>query len=329
MTTIIRFRMRGFRFILPLVLFASGLVVAHEPLPPRPEAKGPINPKESFQFLALSGAGGHFHSLLFSPDAKTLFAGTHLGLFRSEDRGLTWRLAASRFSGEDVHGLARDPKTGSLYVATHGQGLLVSRDGGVSWTAPTPGLPGRDLHALALEPRSPPILYTWVVEHGLFRSEDHGYHWRLVAKPRVLSGVESLATHPEKSGRLYAGTATGVWISDDGGRQWRFPDGGLRRRTAGVAVPPWRPDFIFAATLDGAFVGRADGTGWEPLPSPPEWWGLPIGFAFLTDQPGVVCVVTHEGVVAARPLAGEDWIPLANLRMGGDRVEPSPCSSTR
>lgn len=91
----------------------------HEGVRQRPLARDPIDPKESFQFLVLSGAGGHFHTLLLFPDLTTLFAGTHLGLFRSEDRGRSWRLVASRFSGEDVHARAWDPRNGILYAATH------------------------------------------------------------------------------------------------------------------------------------------------------------------------------------------------------------------
>jgi hypothetical protein len=112
---------------------------------------------------------------------------------------------------------------------------------------------------------------------------------------------------------VYAGTEKGVWISEDGGRQWRFPNGGLPYRTAGLAVPPWQPDLLFAATLEGAFVGSRDARGWEPLPPHPSWWGLITSFAFLPEKPGLVIVVTHEGVVAAGRLPEGDWIPLANL----------------
>lgn len=296
-------------------LVAANPADGHERPHQRPAAKGPIDPAQSFQFLVLSGAGGHFHTLLLSPDFLTLFAGTHLGLFRSDDRGLTWRLAASRFSGEDVHTVARDPKSGILYAATHAQGLLFSRDAGMRWRQAA-GLPGGDLHALALAPREPHVLYVWVMGHGLFRSDDGATRWRRVAGPEALTGVESLAIHPVESERLYAGTAKGVWVSEDGGRGWRLPAGGLPHRTAGVSVPPSRPDLLLAATLDGAFVGKADGTGWKPLPSHPPWWGLMTGFAFLSQRPQMVFAVTHEGVVAAWRLTAGEWVPAAELPIG-------------
>ncbi len=63
-------------------------------------------------------------------------------------------------------------------------------------------------------------------------------------------------------------------------------------------MPPGRPDRVFAATLDGAFVGGADGTGWKPLPSHPAWWGAITAFGFAPDRQALVFAVTHEGVVA-------------------------------
>lgn len=309
--------MRGAGLVPVALSMLIGLVAAsptagHERPHQRPAAQGPIDPAQSFQFLVLSGAGGHFHTLLPVPDLRTLFAGTHLGLFRSGDRGLRWRLAASRFSGEDVHALAWDPRGGILYAATHGQGLLLGRDAGMRWHQ-ADGLPGPDLHALALAPRQPDILYVWVVGHGLFRSDEGANRWRAMAGPEALTGVESLAIHPEQSERLYAGTAKGVWVSEDGGRRWRLPAGGLPHRTAGMSVPPWRPDLLLAATLEGAFVGKADGTEWKPLPSHPSWWGLITGFAFLSQRPQMVFAVTHEGVVAAWRLTGGEWVLAAEL----------------
>lgn len=296
-----------------IVLFVAGQAETHEAPHLRPTPQGPIDPKQSYQFLVLSGAGGHFHTLLLSPDLRTLFAGTHLGLFRSEDRGLTWRLSAPRFSGEEVHGLARDPRKGIIYAATHGQGLLQSHDGGRHWRECSRGLPARDLHALALDPRPPHLLYVWVVGYGLFRSDGCQGPWSQMTGAHTLTGVEGLAVHPQESERLYAGTEKGIWVSSDGGRHWEFPEGGLPHRTAGLAIPPWRPDLLFAATLQGAFVGKTDGTGWEPLPPHPHWWGPLISFAFLPNLPDSVFVVSHEGVVAARELAGGDWMPVAQM----------------
>jgi hypothetical protein len=89
-----------------------------------------IDPAVTYPARLIAAGGGHFHAILVDASAEWLLAGTHLGLFRSIDRGLTWRLAASRFSDEDVHALVRDPVAGVIRAATHGQGLVLSADEG-------------------------------------------------------------------------------------------------------------------------------------------------------------------------------------------------------
>jgi photosystem II stability/assembly factor-like uncharacterized protein len=220
--------------VLAITLLTAAFAAAHDTRV-RPSAPARrIDPTVGYPAGVVSGGGGHFHSLLLARGSGTpLFAGTHLGLFRSDDDGRTWRLAAARFSGEDVHALAASH--GALYAATHGQGLLVSPDSGVHWRNDSRGLPGRDLHALAVDPRHPDVVYVWVVGHGLFRRAAPGQPWELCTSAGALTDIESLTVHPEDGTRLYAGTLRGVWVSDDGGRRWRFPPGGLASRTAGVA----------------------------------------------------------------------------------------------
>lgn len=285
---------------------AGGHDAPHGP-PPTRQA---IDPATAYPSRLIAAGGGHFHVLLAAPDASWLLAGTHRGLFRSRDRGLTWRLVASRFSGDDVHGLARDPRSGAVHAATHGQGLLVSRDAGRRWHDDSAGLPGRDLHALALDPRRPEVVYVWAVGHGLLRREGSQGRWERRAEAAALEDVQGLAVHPEEPRRLYAATARGVWLSTDGGRRWSRPPGGLSGRAAAVGVVPHEPDTLLAATEEGVYTGDADAARWRPLPAAPAWWGLLVGFAFPARLSGAVLALSHEGVVSVRR-AGGAWTPLA------------------
>ncbi len=280
----------------------------HEHAAPGPNAT--IDPNRAYPYGLVAAGGGHFHTLVVMPGMRVVFAGTHIGLFRSGDLGLTWRLAAPRFSSDDVHAIVRDSRTGALYAATHGQGLLVSRDGGARWRDDSAGLPGHDLHALALDPGRGGGVYVWAVGRGLLYRAPGTRRWQTLAGVDALTDVESLATNPDDPRRLYAGTASGVWVSEDGGRHWQRPKVGLQTRTAGVAVSPSWPDHVFAATLDGVFVGQADGTRWQSLPPSPAFWGPIDGFAFLEGRPDVIFGVAHDGVVAVRALKDGEWTPL-------------------
>jgi len=307
-------------------MLALTAAAAHEGrhlTPARPSDR--IDPRQVYPFGVVAGGGGHFHTLSVMPGERRIFAGTHLGLFVSDDRGLTWHLAAPRFSGVDVHALARNPHTGELYAATHGQGMVASPDGGVRWEDRSSGLAGRDVHALALDPRDPDVMYIWSVGDGLFVRRGATGQWQRLTGPDTLADVESLAVHPvRRATRLYAGTARGVWISEDDGRQWSVPRDGLRRRTAGIAMVPRRPDCVFAATFDGVFVGEADATNWKPLEPSPSWWGPIVGFAVAETRPDAIFAVAHEGPVLTRLLDRGPWTPLASS--GSEAASRAPRS---
>ena len=286
---------------------------AHQGPHQRPRGVGPIDPAQRFPYAVLSGAGGHFHALAVAPELHPLLAGTHLGLFRSDDRGQTWRLLAPRVSGVNIRSLVRDAETGALYAATREHGVIESRDEGGRWQSVMRGLPGRDVQALALDEGSPRILYAWVTRVGLFRREHAGGRWIRLSESAPRLDVASLAVHPTDAARLYVGTGRGVWLSEDGGRHWHFLPSGLPRRIGAVAVVPGPPARLLAATVEGTFVGTPDGTGWTPAPAHPSWWGPLTAFAVLPAQPDAVFAASHEGIVAVWRLSQREWVPVSLL----------------
>ena len=61
--------------------------------------------------------------------------------------------------------------------------------------------------------------------HGLYRSDNGGRNWQLRGVSLVDRGVLSLAINPEKPKIVYAGTRSGLWVSEDAGRTGtRFGD---------------------------------------------------------------------------------------------------------
>jgi photosystem II stability/assembly factor-like uncharacterized protein len=296
-----------------MVIWAGGLrpTWGHDgPHKGRGAPAAPIDPHVAYPTRLIAAGGGHFHAILAGAEGDWLLAGTHLGLFRSLDRGLTWRLAAARFSGEDVHALVRDPATGVIRAVTHGQGLLASTDGGRTWTDDSAGLPTRDLHALAIDPNVPDHVYVWAVGHGLLRREGATSSWQRRAPSNALGDVRALAVHPRNSQRLYAATDHGIWLSSDGGRNWSQPPDGLRAPAAGIALVPGSGGTLIAATEEGVFFGDATASRWRPAHSSPRWWGPLTGFAVASTSADVIAL-SHEGVVARLSLDGGEWTPLA------------------
>jgi hypothetical protein len=276
----------------------------------RAPAETRIDPRIAYPARLVAAGGGHFHAILVGARGNWLLAGTHLGLFRSVDRGLTWRLVAPRFSGEDVHALVRDPATGRIHAVTHGQGLLTSADDGRGWREDSGDLPSRDLHALALDPHQPDRLYVWAVGSGLLARSGTEPRWHPIAPVDPLGDVRALAVDPKDARRLYAATATGVWLSRDGGHHWEQPPDALRIPSAGLATIPTRDGALIAATEDGVFVGDAMASRWRPAAAAPRWWGTLVAFTLAPDGRDVIAL-SHEVVVARRPLDGGQWKPLS------------------
>ncbi|MDP2644923.1 MAG: hypothetical protein Q8P24_08280 [Desulfobacterales bacterium] len=78
----------------------------------------------------------HVHALVVHPQGETLLVGTHQGLFRSDDAGVTWERAKSKneVPGTDFMTLATHPQQYSqIYAGGHDLGILRSNDFGRTW----------------------------------------------------------------------------------------------------------------------------------------------------------------------------------------------------
>jgi len=164
----------------------------------------------------------HVHALVVHPTHETLLVGTHHGLFRSPDAGVTWErvMPKGEVSGSDFMTLAMHPQQYDvIYAGGHDLGVLRSEDFGQTWQRANQGLPSADVHALAVDPHKPQQLYAWVVDHGLYRSQDSGHAWQRVNDGPPNPEVRALASVNIPTGMggifLYAGTADGVFRSPD------------------------------------------------------------------------------------------------------------------
>lgn len=168
-------------------------------------------------------AFGHVHALAFDADARALWLGTHVGLFRSENGGVTWKkiMLPVKHDAPDVMAVTPDPRAPDvIYVGTHEFGVFKSTDGGQSWSEINSGLYGRDVHGVAIDPNAPAKLHALVRDkgEGVYRTTNGGQKWIRVAdgpegETKVLTSV-NLATGMGGI-YLYAGTATGLQRSPD------------------------------------------------------------------------------------------------------------------
>jgi photosystem II stability/assembly factor-like uncharacterized protein len=153
-----------------------------------------------------------------------------------------------------------------VWAGTEPSAVYRSTDGGDDWEAlpPLTDLPSESAwsfpprphthHVRWLEP-DPHDAERWYVaiEAGaLVRTDDRGETWR--DRPDgARRDNHTLATHPDREGRVYTAAGDGYAQSGDGGDTWAYPQAGLDHRYVwGLAVPRSEPDTVVVSAASGA-----------------------------------------------------------------------------
>jgi hypothetical protein len=247
--------------------------------------------------------------------ADSLWCGTIPGgLFRSEDRGATWKIVESLWfhperptwsgGGKDdagIHSICvdpRDPKT--VAVAVSIAGIWRTKDGGLTWEQTANGMraeyvppeqthagASQDVHCLAQCTKDPKVF--WVQHHnGIFRSTDDMASWTEITKDTP--GLPSVFGFPV------------VADPDDPDTAWFAPAIKDEKRI------PVDGKVVVARTRDG-------GKSFESLSK-----GLPDQFAydlvyrhgFARSSEGALAFGSTTGNVFASRDRGDSWAVVSN-----------------
>ena len=127
------------------------------------------------------------------------------------------------------------------------------------------------LESLAVDPADGSLL---TADGGLFRSGDHGQHWRPLPVPSALhpDRLRQVTTSTATPTSLFAaGPGAGIVRSDDDGRHWRSISAGLPSQDVGAfAVHSFRPETIYAAIAgQGVFRTEDGGSRWQKMDEGP------------------------------------------------------------
>ncbi len=137
------------------------------------------------------------------------FGGERLGIFKSTDRGETWRRISNGLPVGWVSALAVDPLVPStLYAAIADAGLFSSGDGGEHWGEIGSVLPTERVLDMLIDPITPSTLYVSSLDDGIFEGLDGGNNWTplndgLSGLPALTFALDADSTH------LYVGTEAG------------------------------------------------------------------------------------------------------------------------
>jgi photosystem II stability/assembly factor-like uncharacterized protein len=246
--------------------------------------------------------GGYAFTFAFDPQSPDIVYAAGTGVFKSTDRGETWRQVA--LSGSRVLGLAIDPTDGDVIYAAEESGMYKSTNGGTRFVPINTGLPanGRTL-SLVIDPSAPLTLYVGT-NAGVFRTIDGGATWTAANTGLEEVEIVALAIDPLSPLTLYAGSLdNGGYKTIDGGTTWS-PLLDLPYDVRSIAVDPVTPELVYAAIYHRR-IRKSENRG--------ESW-VEIGSEALTGDtlrviaaPGAVYAVSEEDGVYQSKDQGETW----------------------
>ena len=237
----------------------------------------------------------------------TLWCGTMPGgLFRSDDKGNTWKLIESLWRHPDrnkwlgggadipgIHSICVDPRDhNTIRVAVSCGGVWRTQDAGKSWAQSAHGMrfdhgpkgenespDGQDPHMMVQSPSDP--THFWVQHHaGIFKSEDNAKTWTAV-KAKPSSFGFGVVVHPKDANtawfvpgikdekRIPVGGALVVTRTKDGGKTFKSLKKGLPQKHAYDLI------FRHALALDNTgkklVMGSTTGNVWISENSGDAW----------------------------------------------------------
>lgn len=279
-----------------------------------------------------------------TPDRLYASAG-HAGVFRSEDRGLTWAKVWQPPGSAWVYSILAHPgKSGVVYAGLEPAALWISEDGGRSWREldALQRVPDKQewkffsprqahIRAIAIRPGSPEILHVGLEEGGVYLSDDGGRTFQS-RNENLYRDVHTIGPVPGSPDLILATTGDGLYRSEDHGKTWTHIKQGLTRSyTVPLLIEPGPPQTMFTAAAAAPppswergtrradakiFRSRDGGLTWEetmegfPDPQPGMVFCLYLARPKSTAPPRLYAGTT-DGKIFRSADQGDSWHLLA------------------
>ena len=272
---------------------------------------------------------GAVGALAISPsEPDVVYAGfdsNDMSIWRSDDAGNSWSHVTE---SAHVTGVAVKPTDSRTVIHSVMEGeVQFSSEGGVGSAAALnmrgmENVTGVLFTTVAYSPSHPEIAYTAASgQRGdsggsrepayIYISDDSGRNWSLVGECEGCGSFHAIVIDPDDPNLLYAGTATGVRRSTDGGATWtsNLLTGleGQGVTILGLALQPESMGVLLAATPEaGVYRSSSNATNWvESNVGLDDKMTHDVVFA--PSNPDVAYVTTHQGVYRSDD-GGLTWI---------------------
>jgi uncharacterized repeat protein (TIGR01451 family) len=243
--------------------------------------------------------------------ASTFYAGTNVGIFKTENAGSTWSLLGSPFSTPVIaNAIVIDPSNTSIIYAATTSGVFKSTNAGQSFAQKNNGFLAVNILALAIDPHAPSILYAGT-QVGVFKTTDGGDNWVGINIGTDSTRVNRIVVDPTSTpaSTIYLGMQSrGMLKTTNGGALWTQINNGLASfaQVTSLAIDPVDPLTLYASPIgfgDVVFKTTNGGASWSPSGN-----GLTItidGQVFPANPSSlVVDPINRNNVYAATSIGG-------------------------
>jgi photosystem II stability/assembly factor-like uncharacterized protein len=199
-------------------------------------------------------------------DANVLVAAALDGVYRTLDRGQTWKRITPENDPElrGFHSVAIDPRDVNIIFVGTNHLPWRTIDGGLIWnragSKETGMIDDSDIFAIHIDEANPETILMSACS-GIYRATDDSLQWtKIQGIPYTSRRTHVIYQHPTRPDVIFAGTTEGLWLSTNHGK----PDSWVRVTSIrlvinAVAIHPDRPDRVFLGTEDHGVLVSNDG----------------------------------------------------------------------
>jgi photosystem II stability/assembly factor-like uncharacterized protein len=222
--------------------------------------------------------------LVHPQDSRIIYLGSEKGVFKTEDRGETWKnILSIRADNQAANSLLFGSQDKNFLYAATGNGLFYSPNQGKSWMRIFKGKNSleNDCSTLAVLPYG---IYLGT-KAGLFISPDKGRTWYKEKGKIGKSQVLAITYNAKESYRIYVACVDGVFKTEDAGKSWErifvaqsgedgieieeiTEDHDEEKRYSEIryiACDENNPDYLYLATTKGVYQSKDKGLTWDLL----------------------------------------------------------------